>query len=286
MTTSTKTSRKKSVSLPQVLTYAAVIILLILFLFPIYWMLVSSFQPNNQLTRLPLNFLPVNGTVDNYVRIMTSPRFITYFKNSVIVSTSTTVICILVSSLAGYAFSRYRFRGMGTAMTAILSVQMFPIVAILIALFAFFTSLKLTNTRIALVLADLTFALPFSIWFLKSFFDTVPRDLEDAAAIDGCGRFRTLFTVVMPLVKPGILAVAIYTFLLAWDDFLFPLTLVNRDELRTLPVGMALAFIGEFEYDWAGMMTLSVVTSLPILIIFVFLQRYMVEGLTSGAVKG
>lgn len=277
------TSKK---TLQRIGVYAVILLLLLIFIFPIYWMFTSSFRVNSDLTKMPPSFTPIGGTLENYVRILTTPKFLIYYRNSVIVASCTTFICILVSAFAAYAFSRYHFPGMGTAMTAVLSVQMFPIVAILIALFAFFTTLNLTNTLAALILADLTFALPFSIWFLKSFFDTVPRDLEDAAHIDGCSRFRTIFAVVLPLVQPGILAVAIYTFLLAWDDFLFPLTLINRDELRTLPVGMALSFIGEFEYDWAGMMALSVVTSLPILILFVFLQRYMVEGLTQGAVKG
>lgn len=279
-------SRIKRKTVEQIVFYCAIFLLLSIFLFPIYWMFTSSFRTNPELTSMPPDFLPFGGTLDNYARILSTPKFLTYYKNSIIVAGATTFVCIAISSLTAYAFSRHRFRGMGAAMTAILSVQMFPIVAILIALFALFTRLKLTNTLYALILADLTFALPFSIWFLKSFFDTVPKDLEDAAYIDGCGRFRTIFAVVLPLVKPGILAVAIYTFLLSWDDFLFPLTLINRDELRTLPVGMALSFIGEFEYDWAGMMALSVVTSLPILILFIFLQRYMVEGLTRGAVKG
>jgi multiple sugar transport system permease protein len=129
-------------------------------------------------------------------------------------------------------------------------------------------------------------ALPFSIWFLKSFFDTVPRSLDEAAWIDGCGRFQTLFQILVPLLKPGLLGVAIYTFLRSWDDFLFGLILMSRDSMRTLPVGIAMSFIGEFAYDYAGMMTLSVIASIPVVVSFLFLQRYMIAGLTSGSVKG
>jgi multiple sugar transport system permease protein len=271
---------------PRLAIYLPIFLLLALFRFPIYWMFVGSFQPNSALIRLPPQLIPAAPITTNYVRVMTTAKYMTYYKNSVIVAASTVAICSAVSILAGYAFSRFRFPGRQVAMTSVLSIQMFPIVAILISLFSFFTTLKLTNTYWALILADITFSLPFSIWFLKSFFDTIPRDLEEAAYIDGCGRFRTIWLVVAPLIKPGILAVAIYSFLQSWDDFIFGLTLITRDAMRTLPVGIAMSFITENEYDWSGMMTVAVVASLPILLIFTFLNRYMIAGLTSGAVKG
>jgi multiple sugar transport system permease protein len=272
--------------LKQTVIYILLAFFLVIFLFPIYWMFVSSFQPNSALIKLPPNFWPSDGTLDNYIRILTTPKYLTYYKNSAIVAFSTVAICILVSIFAGYAFSRYRFPARSALMSTILSIQMFPVVAILISLFIFFTNLKLINTYRALILADITIALPFSIWFLKSFFDTIPQDLEEAAYIDGCGRLRTIFEIVVPLILPGLLAVGIYSFLISWDDFIFGLTLINKDSMRTLPVGIAMSFLMENEYDWAGMMTVSVVASLPILILFVFLNRYMVAGLTQGSVKG
>ena len=272
--------------LKQTAIYTLLGFFLVIFLFPIYWMFTSSFQPNSALIKLPPSFWPDSGTLDNYVRILTTPKYLTYYKNSAIVALSTVLVCILISIFAGYAFSRYRFPMRNVAMSTILSIQMFPIVAILISLFVFFSNLKLINTYTGLILADITVALPFSIWFLKSFFDTIPRDLEEAAYIDGCGRVRTIFDIVVPLVLPGILAVGIYSFLISWDDFIFGLTLINKDGMRTLPVGIAMSFLMENEYDWAGMMTVSVVASLPILILFVFLNRYMVAGLTQGGVKG
>jgi multiple sugar transport system permease protein len=268
------------------MVYALLLFFLVIFLFPIYWMFVSSLQPNSALIKLPPPFWPTDGTIDNYVRILTTPKYLNFYKNSVIVAAATVVISILVSIFAGYAFSRYRFPGRSAAMSLVLSIQMFPVVAILISLFVFFTNLKLINTYTGLILADITIALPFSIWFMKSFFDTIPRDLEEAAYIEGSGRFRTIFSIVVPLVLPGLVAVGIYSFLLSWDDFLFGLTLINRDAMRTLPVGIAMSFLMENEYDWAGMMTVSVVASLPVLLLFVFLNRYMVAGLTQGSVKG
>jgi multiple sugar transport system permease protein len=271
----------------QSLKYLLIIVLLIVALFPIYWMFVSAFRTNSELTSLPPKFLPTGGaTLDNCERILSSSIYLTYYKNSLIVASSTVIISIIISVMAGYSFSRFRFFGRSAAMSGILSVQMFPIVAILISLFSFFADLQLINTYRALILADITIALPFSIWFLTSFFDTIPRELEEAAFIDGASRIRTLIQVVVPLTRPGIIAVAIYSFLMSWDDFVFGLILINKDEMRTLPVGISLSFLGEFEYDWSGMMTVSIIASVPILILFIVLNRYMVEGLTQGALKG
>jgi multiple sugar transport system permease protein len=279
-------SRQKRV-LQLSLRYLLLLILLTLALFPIYWIAIGSLRDNSTITSLPPQIFPTSDLrFDNYERVLTRTNFLTYYWNSIVVSGTTIVLSIVISVLAAYSFSRYRFIGRGLAMNGILSAQMFPLVAILISLFSFFSSLNLVNNLFGLVLAHLTVALPFSIWFLKAFFDSIPRELEEAAYIDGAGRMRTLIQVILPLARPGILAVTIYTFLMSWDDFLFALILITRDELRTLPVGIAVSFLGEFEYDWSGMMTVSVISSLPILLVFVFLNRYMVDGLTRGAVKG
>ena len=162
---------------------------------------------------------------------------------------------------------------------------MFPIVAILISLFTFFSRMKLTNNYLGLILADISMSLPLAIWMLKSFFDSVPRSLDESAAIDGCGRFRIMVEIVFPLIKPGVSAVAIYTFLKSWDDYMFGLVLMNKNAMKTLPVGIAESFMGEFVHNYAGMMTLAFIASLPLLLLFVFFQRYMIAGLTGGAVK-
>jgi multiple sugar transport system permease protein len=267
--------------------YILLLALLAVMLFPIYWIVLGSLRTNSEITAMPPRILPsVNLDFSNYSRVVGQTEFLTYYKNSLIVSGSTIVLCIVMGVMAGYSFSRYRFLGRQVAMTGILSVQMFPLVAILISLFEFFRGYGLINSLTGLVLAHLTICLPFAIWFLKAFFDGIPRELEEAAYIDGAGRNRTLFQIIMPLARPGILAVGIYAFLMSWDDFLMALILTTRDEMRTLPVGIAISFIGEFEYDWSGMMSASMIASLPILILFIFLSRYMVEGLTQGALKG
>ena len=167
----------------------------------------------------------------------------------------------------------------------ILVTQMFPGIVLLLSLYMIYRNLGLLNTYTALILACTTKALPLSIWMLKGFFDTIPRSIEEAAYIDGAGRLRTLYNVIAPLIKPGVVAVSIYTFMVTWDDFIYALTLINRNEMRTLPAGIALAFLGEYGYDWAKIMAASVAASIPILLIFIFLQKYMIAGLTAGAVK-
>lgn len=270
----------------SIFKYIIAIFLIGVILFPVYWMLVSSFMPNSALMSLPPNFLPKDPSFSNYIKILTNERYITYFKNSFFVSGSTVILCLAVSILSGYAFSRYRFKGRNFAMTSILTVQMFPIVAILISLYTFYYNWGMLNTYRGLILADTTFSLPLSVTLMKAFFDTIPRSLDESAKIDGCGRLRTLVSVLLPLTVPGILAVGVYTFLHTWDDFLFSLIIMQKDSLRTLTVGIAQSFMGEYAHDYAGMMTCAVSASLPIVLLFIFFQKYMVVGLTAGAVKG
>ena len=163
---------------------------------------------------------------------------------------------------------------------------MFPIVVILISLYTFYKQWGMLDTYRGVILADVTFALPLSITLLKSFFDTVPNALDESAKIDGAGRMRTMVQVILPLVLPGLVAVAIYTFLTAWDDYLMSLTIIRIDEKRTLAVGLAQSFRGEYSNDYGARMAFSVAGSLPIVLLFIFFQKYMVEGLTAGAVKG
>ena len=266
--------------------YVFTVLLVCIVLFPIYWMLVSSFMPNSYLMSLPPHFLPKNPNFANYIKIFTNNQYLTFFKNSFLVSSSTVVLCLIVSILSGYGFSRYNFKGKGFAMTAILTVQMFPIVAILISLYTLYLKWGMINTYRGLILADTTFCLPLSVTLLKAFFDTIPRSLDESSKIDGCGRLRTLVSVLLPLTVPGLLAVGIYTFLHSWDDFLFGLVIMQKDIMKTLPVGLAQSFLGEYAHDSASMMPFAVSASVPIVALFIFFQKYMIAGLTAGAVKG
>lgn len=275
--------KKKSWSV--LFKHGGLILAVICFVFPIYWMLVTSIKPNEAILRLPPQFIPPNPTLANYQAILNDGKFLVFYKNNFIVSGITTLVTLTLAVLAAYSFSRHRFRGSRMVMMLFLSTQMFPAMTLLIALYNMYFRLGLLNTYTALVLACSTNALPMSVWILKGFFDTIPKSLEEAAYIDGSSKGRTLLQVILPLVKPGILAVGLYSFLISWEDFLWGLTLVNKTEMRTLASGIAMTYLGEYNYDWGRVMAAAVGAAVPILIIFIFLQKYMIAGLTAGAVK-
>ncbi len=269
----------------KVLLYITIYVLLFLFIFPIYWMFIGSLKENNVLMRVPPQLYPTFSTVENYIKILSNAKYLNYIKNSLIVASMTVAIDLALSIFAGYALSRYRFPGRKTIMTGLLSAQVFPVVVIIISLYEFFGKLKLMNTHIGLTFADVAMSLPLSVWMLKSFCDGVPKSLDEAARIDGCSRMMTLIKVVIPLMKPGMLAVGIYAFLQSWDDYLIALIIMSKTQMKTLPVGIAETFLGEFGFDYAGMMTIAVIASLPVLLLFLIFNKHMVAGLTGGAVK-
>ncbi len=273
------------------LSYLYLGILLVLTLFPLFWMLSSAIKPIEDLFVIPPQWIPEHPTLSNtnsvvfgdYERPSLFPK---YFGNSVIVTLGTTLLSLIVATLAAYALSRYPFRGSGGLMVSILSTQMFPQGMLLISLYLIFLRLKMLNTYPALILANTSFAIPFSVWMLKGFFDTVPREIEDAALVDGCTRFSTLTRIMLPIVMPGLIAAGIYTFLIAWDEYLFAATLTTTPEMRTLPPGIIQSFVGQFYLNWPNVMAASVLVTIPVTILFIFFQKYLVQGLTAGAVKG
>ena len=271
----------------QTIKYVAVTGVTLLLLFPALWMLLSSLQPSYRLMQMPPTFtLTRESGLSNYVKIFSKPEYVRYFVNSFITAGCTVLTVLFISVPAGFSFSRYRFHGRNVILTSILSVQMFPIVVILISLYTFYMKWNLLNTYMGVILADTTFALPLAITLMKSFFDTLPRSLDESARIDGAGRLRTLFQILLPLTLPGLVAVGIYTFLSAWDDFLMAMTIMQTNAMKTLPVGLAQSFLGEYAHDYGALMAFSIAGSLPIVILFVFFQKYMISGLTAGAVKG
>lgn len=265
--------------------YFALFIMVASFLFPVYWIVVTSLQSNGDLMQMPPKLIPLEIDLSSYASVLSNSQFLTFYMNTLIVASGATFLCILVAVLTGFALSRYRFRGSNLIMLIFLSTQMFPAVTLVIGMYAQFRELDLLNTLFVLVLAGTTTALPFSVMLMKTFFDGISKELDEAAQIDGASRFRTLFGIIVPLSMPGIIAIAIYTFLIAWDDFLFGLTLVSDLDKRTISPGLSLTYMGDFTYDWAGATAAAVVATFPLLILFMFLQRYMVEGLTAGGVK-
>ena len=248
-------------------------------------MIINSVKPNEDIMKWPLHFLPNTVNFGHFMGILTDGKFVKFYKNNIIVSGITTIVSLVLATLAAYSFSRYKWKGSSVLMMLFLSVQMFPAMTLLIALYQMYFRLGLLNTYTALVLACTTNALPMSVWILKGFFDTIPKSLEEAAYIDGCSKFRAMVEIVLPLVKPGIFAVGLYAFLISWEDFLWGLTLTNKTSMRTLASGIAMTYLGEYTYDWGRVMAAAVGAALPLLIIFIFLQKYLISGLTAGAVK-
>lgn len=270
----------------KVLRYVLLLCLLVVMLFPIYWILNSSLMENKFVMNLPPHFLPKNANIKSYLKIFQNEKYMTYFKNSFVVSGGTVILTLLVATLAGFSFSRYQFRFKNALLTSIMSVQMFPIVAILISLYTFYYQWGMLSTYHGLILADTTFCLPLCIFLMKGYFDTLPKSLDEAAKIDGANRMQILSRILLPLTKPGLVATGIYTFLYAWDDFVMALVIMQQDAMRTLPVGIVGSFLGEYAYDYSSMMAFAFAGSMPIVLLFIFFQKHMVAGLTAGAVKG
>lgn len=265
-----------------------VLILILLFLmFPLYWMVITSMKSNMEAYRFPPTMIPVAPTAQSYVDLFTKNNdFFVYYKNNFIVSAVTALFTTIIAIFSGYALSRFHFKWNALVVAAFTASQMFPVVSRLISLYDLLGKIHLINTMAGLILALIAAMLPFTIMLMSSFFDGVPKEIEEASCIDGAGRLQTLFRMVVPLVKPGMLAVGIYAFLMTWDDYLHASTLIQTDGLRTLSAGIALRYLGELSYDWALINTISVVGTLPMVLVFFFFQKYMVKGLVAGAVKG
>jgi len=208
-----------------------------------------------------------------------------YIKNSAIVASLTTVTTVIIASLSSYSFTRVRIKSAAVLFYLILATQMFPLSVLIIPIYLIVLKLNLLNTYAALVVSYLAFALPFCIWYLRGYFQSIPIDLEEAAMIDGCNRFQALRYVILPLSLPGVVATSFFAFLTAWDEFLIALTLTNRNVMRTIPPGLVMSYVGEFGYRWPEMMAASLVVSFPVILLFLAMSRYIIRGLIEGAVK-
>lgn len=271
----------------RILTYVILIALLLYAFFPTFWMLSTSFKSQGEAFFYPPTWFPHQFTLYSYgILPADQAGFVRYFANSLIVSVFTTLLTLLAAAPGGYVLSRFRFRGVRGVLMAILATQMFPYAVILISLYTLFRQLHMLNTYPALVLAFTTFSLPFSIWMIKGFCDTLPIDLEEAGLIDGASRVGVLTRIVLPLIIPGLIAVGFFAFLNSWNELLYAVTLTTSPDMRTIPAGFIGTYVGEFQDRWPDMMAASVIVSLPIVALFTIFQRQLVSGLTAGAIKG
>lgn len=278
---------KRTRLISLILRYLVLALILLFLLFPLYWSILTSFKTNMQAYQFPPTLLVQNPTVQAYVKLFTeNAEFFVYYRNNFLVSGLTAGFTTAVAILAGYALSRFHFRWNAMVAGALYASQMFPIVSRMISLYGLLGRVNLLNTLTGLTLALIATMVPFTTMLMSSFFDSVPMDIEEAARIDGASRMQVMTRVVIPLVKPGLVSVLIYSFLMTWDDYLHCATLIQSDQLRTLSTGVALRYLGELSYDWSLVNTISVVAMLPMILIFFFFQKYMVKGLVAGAVKG
>lgn len=256
---------------------------------PMIWMLLTSIKSGFAAMQFPPQWWPDEPTFASYRKLLDPTNsvghdFLRFFWNSLFVATATTILAVAVAVPAAYAFSRFDFPGRSVLFFAVLLRNMFPAVIFLVPLFILMRLLGLVNTHYSLILTYLTFGLPLAIWLLKGFYDNIPPQLEQAARIDGATRFQAFLQIVMPLSTPGIIATAIYSFIGAWNEYIFAYTFLNRNDQLTLPIGIQ-RFFSENTTDFPGLMAASFIMSLPVVVLFLLLQRYFVRALTEGAVK-
>ena len=276
--------RKRNPVKRLLLFYVPLGALLLFSLFPFIWTVITSLKGHNELFSPVFHYMPESPSMDNYVTLFQQTNFGDNMINSFIVAFATSFVSLAVSIAAAYAFSRFRFRGRLAIMVSFLTINMCPTVLLLIPLYSIMRSLGILYTPLALILAYSTFTIPFAVWLLTGYINDLSPSLEEAALIDGCTRKQAFFKVVLPLTVPGIIATGSYIFITAWNEFVFAVMFTNQGS-RTLPVALQ-AFVGQFDIEWGLLTAGGVVTSIPVVILFMFIQRRLVEGMTSGAVKG
>lgn len=251
---------------------------------PVLWMLSSSFKPNTDIFQFPPHLIPTTFTFDAYTAIFTDPVKVRFFLNSYFVSLSVTALTLLIGILAAFALSRFEFPFKKVLNVVIISVQAVPPITLLIPYFGLIVFLGLYNSYAGLILTYLVFTLPYAIIMLTGYFNTLPRELDEAVKVDGGSSWTALWRVLVPISIPGLVSVGIYTFMIAWNEYLFALTLTKTPEMRTVPIGIQL-LMGQHSYEWNQMMSMSILGSVPIMLLFLFFQRYFIGGMTAGAVK-
>ena len=269
----------------QVIIYIVLSIFVLILAFPLIWMLSVSLKPTVETFSLPPKLIPSSIYFDGYIKILNNDQYRRFLLNSYLLGLVVTGLSVLIGTLAAYGFSRYKFFGDRIAKLFVITTQMVPTITLLIPLFGVIVWLKLYDTMWGLILTYLTFSLPYAVIMMNGYLDTIPKDFDEAATIDGCTPIGVLFKVLLPVAAPGIISTAVYTFLLAWNEFLFALALTRSIEMRTVPVGISM-MVGEFGLKWDEMMAFSVIGSLPVLILFMSVQRFVISGLSAGGVKG
>ena len=275
----------------QLFIHATALVVSVVILAPFAWLIIASLSSQADLLKIPLSWIPSHLSFSRYSQIFTSSsgtifaNFRASLVNSLIIASATVAISITVGVFGAYAFARLRFRGQRASLLLFLSTYMVPPIALVIPLYLIMVRLHLLNTRIGLIIVYCTFATPFVLWIMGNYFQTIPRELEDAARIDGCTRIGALFRVILPLARPGLLSTMLFAFLIAWDEFLYALIFTSTTAAKTIPVAIA-EFTGRYTTDFGLQAAGGILAAMPPVLIAVVFQRYIVGGLASGAVKG
>ncbi|MFE5309587.1 carbohydrate ABC transporter permease [Isoptericola sp. NPDC056605] len=252
---------------------------------PIYWMVLTSLRSGSEVFEFPPRLLPTGFDLSSYARVLGDGQIVHFLLNSVLVATVTAVGSVLVGMYCAYSFSKFRYRGRRSFMFLLLVSQLFPQILLLITIYGMFSAMGLLDSYLALIISFTTFTLPLCVWMMKGVFDNVPDEIIEAAKVDGAGQRVIIHRILMPLVAPGMIAAGLFAFIRGWNDFVYSLTL-SGEATRTLPPGLVNTYLSEFSDRWPELMAASLVASLPVIVVFLALQRYFVAGLSSGAVKG
>lgn len=277
-------SSKKNKTTTKIASYFVLICFSALVIFPILWIISTSLKNEQSLFKLPPQLIPSDVTLHAFKQVWIDHPFLAYFRNSIIVVSFSTFFSVFFSTLAGYGISRFKFRGRGMFMAFLLGSQLFPSIMLLIPYYIIFMRLGLINTHLALIIAYVSFSIPFCTWMMRGYFAGISKDLDQAAQIDGASRLRVFRSVVLPLAWPGVAATTIYSFIAGWNEYIYALVLTQSEDMKTVPVGIG-QLVGEYRIDWAQLMAASMFALIPLLFIFIFFNRYLVSGLTAGAVK-
>ena len=276
--------KRKPDWLGTVLLHLGLLAGLVFAAFPILWMFFTSLKSNTEIFALPPRLLPKEFTLTAYRAIFAEPEKVRFFINSYLVAGAVTLLTVIVAVVTAYGFSRYTFRFKNALSVFIISTQTVPPITLLIPYFGMVVAFGIFDTYFALILTYMVFTLPYAILLMTGYLNTLPRELDEAVLVDGGSSWTALTRVIVPLSLPGIVATSVYTFLLAWNEFLFALTLTKSMDMRTVPIGIEL-LMGQHAFEWNEMMAMSVLGSLPLLLLYLIAQRYFLAGMTAGSVK-
>lgn len=269
----------------KVIRLAILTIALIVALFPLYWMINTALKPEGEIFQVPPTFVSANWSLDAFFNLFVTRPVGRYFINSLIVATGTTALCVSLASLAAYGLTRFSIRIEAFILMGLLFIKMLPETLLVVPFFGLIADFKLLNSYVSLILVYTSFALPFALWMLIGFFRVIPKELDEAGIVDGASRLQTFWLIILPLARPGLTAVAMLTFLTAWNSYLWALVLTTTPDMFVLPVGIA-SLKGEYQVHWNELMAAAVIAVVPVLAIYSVFERYLVAGITAGAVKG